>query len=266
MARFRVATIPMGAELQPVEEKSFLNSAVSCLRQMGVDLIIPASNNSIFRCYPDGAIAAPYGTLIVDLRLSEETLWSNIHRNNRTAIRNAMKKGVQIRSGMEFADDAFTQVRDTFKRSKQPFMSLKAFRRLVSSAGDKVKVFSAEYQGVMQGCTVNFYSNYSAYSYYAGSIPNPVDGATKLLHWEAIRLFRNLGVSRYDFVGSRINPEKGSKQEKLMLYKRHLGGQLEQGYLWKYSFRSLKFAVYSWAVRLLRGGDVVDQEHHKLTP
>jgi hypothetical protein len=39
---------------------------------------------------------------------------------------------------------------------------------------------------------------------------------------------------------------------------------LVEGYIWKYPIRPLKYAVYSLAVRFLRGGDIVDQEKHKL--
>ncbi len=46
-------------------------------------------------------IAAPYGTYIIDLTQPEETLWSNLHSKHRNVVRNAMKKGVEIRSGME---------------------------------------------------------------------------------------------------------------------------------------------------------------------
>ena len=140
MVRFRVETIPLGVGLDVREEKLFLNSAVAYFRSINADVIIPATNNSIFRCYPEGAIAAPYGTYVVDLRQPEETLWSNVHRKNRTAIRNAMRRGVKIRSGMEYVDAAYAQVRDTFKRSGLPFMSINAFRRMVSSVGDNVKI------------------------------------------------------------------------------------------------------------------------------
>jgi lipid II:glycine glycyltransferase (peptidoglycan interpeptide bridge formation enzyme) len=85
-----------------------------------------------------------------------------------------------------------------------------------------------------------------------------------MLHWEAIKQFRKLGVKRYDFVGVRINPEKGSKQEGLMMFKQRFGGQLIKGYMWKYAIRPIKFAVYSIAVRLLRGGDIVDNERTRL--
>ena len=46
-----------------------------------------------------------------------------------------------------------------------------------------------------------------------------------LLHWHAIRLFRALGVKQYDFVGARINPSKGSKQEGLVIFKERFGGR-----------------------------------------
>jgi hypothetical protein len=77
-------------------------------------------------------------------------------------------------------------------------------------------------------------------------------------------MFKEMGVRRYDFAGARVSPDKGSKQEKLMLYKRQMGASLERGYMWKYSLKPLKYAVYALAVKLLRGGDIVDQEHHKL--
>jgi hypothetical protein len=264
MVRFRVETIIVGEELDVQEEKSFLNSVVEHFRSARADMIIPATTNTIFRTYPDGAIAAPYGTYIIDLNQPEETLWSNYHAKNRNIVRKAMKNRVGIRSGMEYVDTAYTLVRDTFKRSALPFMGYSSFNRMLSGFGENVKIFVADYQGIIQGCAVIPYSFHSAYSVYAGSIPEPVKGATQLLHWESIRLFRELGVQRYDFVGARINPKKGSKQEKLMLYKKHLGARLVQGYIWKCSLRPLKFAVYSLAVRFLRGGDIVDVERHKL--
>jgi hypothetical protein len=264
MIRFRVETIPLGPQLDVGEERAFLDSAVRHFRATGADMIIPPTTNSIFRCYPDGAVAAPYGTYVIDLLQPEETLWRNVHPKNRTAIRNATKRGVKIRSGMEYIDAAYAQVRDTFRRSGLPFMTSIAFQRMLSGAGDNVKIFVADYQGIIQGCTVNFFSHHSAYSVYAGSIPKPVDGATKQLHWEAIRLFQDLGVRHYDFAGARVNPQEGSKHERLVQYERQLGAHLRRGYIWKCSFRRVKFALYCLAVRFLRGGDIVDQEHHKL--
>jgi lipid II:glycine glycyltransferase (peptidoglycan interpeptide bridge formation enzyme) len=122
----------------------------------------------------------------------------------------------------------------------------------------------AEHDGAIQGCMVAPFSDHTAYNCYAGSRPEPILGAMHLLHWEAMRQFRALGVKQFDFQGVRINPDKGSKQDGIMHYKQGFGGRLVQGYLWKYSFRPLGSAAYSVAVRLLMGGDIVDQERRKL--
>lgn len=264
MVRFRVETISVGNGLDLREEKSFLNSVVEYFRSTGADVIIPATTNTIFRTYPDGAVAAPYGTFIIDLSQPEETLWSNVHSKHRNVIRNAKKKGVQVVMGMEHLDRAFMLVRDTFKRSALPFMSHDVFKRMLLNLGENVEIFVAEYQGTAEGCAVIPFSSHSAYYVYGGSAREMVTGAMNFLQWEAIRLFRERGVRRYDFVGVRINPEKGSKQAGLQMFKQRFGGQLLQGYMWKYSLHPLKAPAYSLAVRLLRGGDIVDQERHKL--
>ncbi|MGZ3939326.1 MAG: lipid II:glycine glycyltransferase FemX [Flavisolibacter sp.] len=264
MVRFRVELIPLAEQLDIEEEKAFLNSAVEYFRSTGADMIIPATTNTIFRTFPDGAVAAPYGTYIVDLSQSEETLWNKLSSSHRRKVRLAMKQGIQIQSGIKYIDIAYTLVRDTFKRSALPFMGYDAFKRMIIGLGENVKIFVAAYEGVVQACLVVPFSQDTAYYVYGGSIPEPQAGATNLLHWEAILLFQTLGVEKYDFVGVRINPGKGTKQEGLAMFKERFGGQLVQGYMWKYPIRPLKYAAYSLAVSLLRGGDIVDKEVHKL--
>ena len=265
MVRFRVETIPVGGDLTVDAEKSFLQSAVEYFRSIGADMIIPPTTNAVFRTYPDGAVAAPYGTHILDLTQTEEALFQNLHSKHRNVIRNAAKKGVQIRNGIQHLETAHRLVRDTFKRSGLGFMGVDSFRRLVLGLGENIKVFIAEYQGIVQGCAVVPFSSHSAYYVYGGTAFDPVTGATNFLQWEAIRFFRNLGVQRYDFCGTRIDPDKGSKQAGLEMYKERFGPQLFQGYMWKCPLRPLKSAAYSLAVRWLRGGDIVDKEQHKLS-
>jgi hypothetical protein len=264
LARFRVETIPVGEELSIVEEKDFLNNCIKFLRSIRADMIIPATTNTIFRTYPDGAVVAPYGTYLIDLGQTEDALWGNLNTSHRRKVRLAQKHGVQIRSGLEYVETAYKLVLDTFKRSKMPFMDFRAFEKMVQSLGDNIKIWVADHQENIQGCIVVPFSQHSAYYVYGGSIPEPIAGATNLLHWEAARLFRELGVKWYDFVGVRINPEKGSKQEGLLMFKERFGGKLAKGFMWKYSIHPLKYAVYSLAVRFLRDGDIVDQECHKL--
>ncbi len=264
MVRFRVETIALEGEFDVQEEKSFLNSAIEFFRSIGADMVIPATTNTIFRTYPDGADAAPYGSYIIDLTQPEDILWRKVHKISRQNIGTAQRNGVCIRSGIEHLDAAYVLVRDTFKRSKLPFMNHDSFKRYVLGLGENGKVLIAYFQEIAQSCTVYAFSNCCAYAVYGGNIDGVHQGTMKLVQWEAIRLFQQLGVQRFDFVGARIDPEKGSKQEALNSFKRRFGAELKQGYMWKYSLHPLKYSLYALAARLRSGGDIVDAERHKL--
>ena len=128
--RFRVEPIALNDEFTPNEEKNFLNSSIDYFRSIGADMIIPATTNTIFRTYPDGAIVAPYGSFIIDLSLSEDTLWSNLHSKHRNVVRNAQKKGVEIIEGQEHIHTAYKLIKDTLKRSRLGFMNYDKFKKI----------------------------------------------------------------------------------------------------------------------------------------
>lgn len=259
MVRFRVETIPCDGTLDMLEEKSFLNNVVQYFRKTRANVIIPASNNAIFRTYPDGADAAPYGTYVIDLRQPEDVLSRNISSKTRQHIRNAQRSGIVIRDGMEFLTPAYDLIRETFSRSNMTFMDRAAFELFVHGLGEHSKLLTAEHRGIAESYCLLGFSRPCAYAIYAGNIQHQHQGANKLLEWEAIRLFRGLGVQKFDFYGARINPQKGSKQEGINVHKVRMGATLEEGYMWKYSLRPWRAWVYSAGVRVLRGGDIVDQ-------
>jgi len=262
LVRFRIETIPIGEELQAEEERHFLDAAVNYLRSIGADIIIPATTNSVFRTYPTGAAAVPYGSYIIDLCQSEEAIWRGIGRITRQNIKTAEREGVRIRENTEHLDAIYDLIFGTFKRSKIQFMSYESFSKYVLGLGQNVKILVADHENTIHSCVLFAFSNYCAYAVYAGNREDQNKGAHKLLHWEAIRMFRDSGVKRYDLVGARIDPQKGSKQEAIKSFKTRLGAELKQGYMWKYSLRPAKSLVYTLGVRLLRGGDIVDRERH----
>lgn len=275
LIRFPAQTILLKPDLDVADERRFLNAAVEYFRSIGADVIVPATVSSVFRTFPDSAIAAPYGTCIVDLTQSESQLWDHIHSKHRNVIRNAIKRGVIVRVGMEHLDAAYQLTLESFRRSADGFvarqrvesrMDYGSFTRQIRGLGPYVRVLVAEHEGTIQSAAVIPFSNHSAYYMHGGNIAHPVTGASNLLQWEALRLFRELGVRRYDFSGARIDPEDGSKAAGILKFKARFGGELTRGYMWKFSFRPLKHRLYTLAARVRSGGDVVDQERHKLTP
>ena len=204
------------------------------------------------------------GSYVIDLNQTEELLWQNIDRITRQNIKSAQKNSVTVQRRIEPLDEAYRLIVETFRRSKLPFMGYEAFRRYADGLTGQMEIMIASCQGVAQSYVLFAFSNYCAYAVYAGNIADMCQGANKLLYWEAIRYFKKIGVQKYDFVGARINPEKGTKQSGINSLKKRFGAKLVQGYMWKYKIRPVKSLAYSIAVRLLRGGDIVDAECHKI--
>jgi hypothetical protein len=265
LVRFRVETIPVGPALDIGDERSFLGDAVGYFRSSGADTIIPATNNAVFRTYPNGADAAPYGTYVIDLTQSQDHLWRSIGRITRQNIRTAQKDGVCINSGLEHLEPAYGLIRDTFRRSRLPFMGHESFRRFVLGLGEYGILLVAQYRGVIHSAVVFAFSNPCVYAVYGGNIADQHQGANKLIYWEAMAMFRKLGVSRFDFYGARVDPPKGSKQDAINALKYRFGATLVRGYTWKCPLNRFTSLAYSLAVRCLRGGDIVDLERHKLS-
>jgi len=267
MVRFRVEPISSDPGFGPAEEKDFLTSILDYFRSAGADMIIPASANAIFRAYPDGGEATPYGSYFIDLSPSEEILWKNIDRITRQNIKSASKAGVIIRTATpDEIPEAFSLIKATFRRSRLPFMDMRSFQAFLSGLGDHGRILAADLDGCVQSFCVLAHSNYCVYAIYAGNIMGLASGSNKLLYWEAMRLYKSLGVKKLDFFGARINPEKGSKQEALNLVKKRFGATLKQGYIWKCPIHPWKYRIYNLAAWLRSGGrgDIVDDERRRL--
>jgi Acetyltransferase (GNAT) domain len=264
MVRFRVETLAQGGHLTLDEEKAFLNSVIDYCRSIKADVVIPATTNAVFRTYPDGALAAPYGSYLIDLTRSEETLWSSVERITRQNINTARKTGVSIDDGSDALKPVYELVARTFKRSGLTFMSWRAFEHYIEGLGPNAKVLLARKERQIDSCAVFAASRYCAYAVYAGNVDRPTQGANKLLYWEAMQLFRRTDVRCFDFVGARIEPAGGSKQDGINALKRRMGGTLKQGYIWKYPLNRLTYRLYCAAAKVRSGGDIVDLERHKL--
>jgi hypothetical protein len=261
IVRFRTETILLD-DVSLDAEQAFLDRSLSWFRSAGAHLVMPASTNTIFRTAPRCALTAPYGSYVIDLTGPEEAIWADVSSSHRRKVRQARAAGVEI---VEAGDpgEVHELVRSTFARSRLPFMGPEAFERMVRALGDNVRILCAVHDGAVQGCAVLPFSVHAAYYVYGGSIPEPTTGAMHLLHWEAIAGFRAAGVLRYDFVGARIDPEPGSKQEGIATFKARFGGALRRGLIWKAPLRRLPFALYGLAARVRSGGDIVDQERRR---
>jgi hypothetical protein len=262
--RFRLETMVRHEDFSIEQEKYFLKSSINWLKNKKIDVILPPSTNAIFRCFPEGAIAAPYSTWILDLQQDIDQIWHNISIKYRKDIKRATEKGLEIKEGPDQIDIAYRLIKNTFNRSKLYFMDYNSFKKINLGLGANAKILVAYYNNIPQSCTSYHFSKYCAYAVHGGSSPEALPGAMKFLQWEAIKLFKAEGVKYFDFLGARVNPNPKSKQEGILLFKKYFGASPRYGFIWKYPINKIKYAFYQVGIKCLMGGDIVDQEKSKL--
>lgn len=231
-----------------------------------VDLIGQPQANALFSICPSGSRFAPFGSYIVDLSSSADSLFSKIHSKHRNVIKKAQKNDVVVRKTSDVGR-VFSLIRDTMKRQNRAFPSYEYFMGLSKSLGESIRFYEVVQGEQVQGVAVIVYNEEKAYYLHGGSISRTFSGSLNLLHWQVMLDLKSLGVRSYDFMGARLNVVKGSKLEGIQRFKARFGGDLKEAYIWKFNINPLKAFAYNLTLKLKRlvyehkfEGDAIDQE------
>jgi len=259
---FTYGLIPQKENLTINDEQIFLDDMVDFVQNEKLcDFIYKAQSNVIFNVCPKESECVPWGTYEVDLSLDREELLKSFHGKHRNVIRKAIKDGVKIETS---TDMKLIQgvISDTMTRQNViHFPSLKYLLSLRDSIPENVLSLVAMKDGKLQGVAVFVYDKEKAYYMYGGSSRSPYTGSMNLLHFEAMKLLKEKGVQKYDFVGARINLEKGSKYEGLDRFKSRFGTTLIQGYSFRTIINPFKFKMFNIISKIylkFKGYDYID--------
>lgn len=249
---------PLG--LAPDESRVFLGNVAEWCRVQRFDFVAAPLNAALFDAAPSGATSAPFGSYVLDLTRSENELWAGVHHQHRNLIRRAKNSGITVEWSPDLADEAHSLMAATMARSGLAPLGATTLGRIVRTLGEHVDVGVARAGASAQACVVVPWSGHGAYCLYAGTVDSPATGASHLLQWEAMLRAQARGVERYDLMGVRLRADPESKFEGIKRFKRHFGGELVTGCLWKMSLSPTKCALYK-GLRRLRGdaGDAIDQ-------
>lgn len=244
------------------DEKEFLYSVIEKTRELNLDFIAQPMANVLFRLAPKNSKYIKWGSYVVDLTISEEELLKNMHSKHRNVIRKAIKDGVVVEE-TENISLIYENLKETMQRQNRAYPSLEELEKIKNL----VKFYIAKKDDMIQGCAVLPYNRFGSYYLYGGSIARPYTGALNYLHYYAMLDMKKNGVKKYDFMGARLNVEKGSKLEGIQRFKSRFGGELKEGYLWKYEYKPLKIKLIDIIQKIrykLQGrvylGDAIEQE------
>ncbi len=263
---FTNETIYLASNYNKDEEKLFLENTIGELKKLNIDFICQPPTNVLFNVYPQKSVYARFSTYIIDLTKDEDSIFGNIQSRTGRYIRNAIKEGFEIKKGRKYADIAYNIIKKTQHNQGISFMPEKEFNLLIQSLDDNVEIFVSCKGDNFYSALITPFDNNSAYCLYGGNTENIHNGVNALLHWEAIRHFKNLSVRKFNFVGARINPEEGSKLYGIKKFKEKFGGELTEGYLWKYSINPWKKYLYNFLIFIRtckKHKDIIDEEKYK---
>ena len=165
--------------------------------------------------------------IIIDLKKSEEQLWSEVHSKRRNEIRRSLKEGTLfvISNTVDSLKICYQILKNVYSRAKLPLPSYEHFQALHNNSTDKqgLCIFTATYEGEIIGCLLGLVYKEVVYDYYAGALDNFYNKyPNDLIPWEVIKYVKQNGFTTFDFGGAgKPNVPYGVRD-----YKKKFGGDL----------------------------------------
>lgn len=265
---FVTGIISFDPDNTPEKEKEFLENVIIYIKKNKLcDWIQQGPNWALFNIAPSGAKAVKFGTYKISLKdKNEENLFKLIKYKARQDINKAIRSKVKVIKGTDFINNCLQIINYTAINADLQLLTLNDVNKLLFHFNDHLKIYISYKDDIPQSSTIFLGNEYCVYALYAGS-KKPFRGSSVYLYWEAIKDAKKKNCCYFDFVGARINPTPGSKQEKIQRFKEHFGGELVQGYLWKMNNSIFKYYVYQILVRIIYlvkmkkyKPDIIDQE------
>ena len=239
-------------ELSVEKKKQFLDDMVTYVKKHLKVSHILSTNTAIFDVYPTGAFYCKFGTYLVNLTLTEEELFKNLHSKHRNVVRKAQTDGIIVEHGPEQASNAVELMKDTFDRQNKVSNFSQSLIKQMSPLGDMVDYWVAkDSDGNLQGSAILLWNKgNSCYYMHGGSAAHTKPGAMNLLMWEAMKCMKERGVKWFDFVGARVTTEEGSKLEGIQRFKSRFGANMKVGYMFRVIVNKPYYWLYNLAVNV----------------
>jgi len=247
------------------DEEIFLNKVILFIKKnIKVDFISMNHVTALFNSYPKGSTYCKFGSYVLGLSDTEDSLFKKLHSKHRNVIKKAIKEGLVVSCSVNNKLKCISLIEDTLKRQKQAIPDFSGLSYLNGAVDYWIVCKEDELYGA---AIVLWNTRNTAYYMFGGSSEYTQSGAMNFLQWEIIKKMKTMGVSKYDFVGARLNPESNSKYEGIQRFKARFGGELVEGILWEMALNKFKFLLYKSFIKVnsllkckVYRGNIIDQE------
>jgi len=232
------------------EKQNFLDSVCFLLKKVKVHWVV-CSQTSSFIVYPRYAKVVPKGNLIVDLQLSEEKLFQNIHSKHKNSIRRAEKNDVRILYNTKEVLNDYRKIEvETWKRSGGKGRTIAYFDGIFESLPNNADFSVAYKDGDPQAGGVFLYNTAMGYYLHGSTKSKPEPGAANYLLWNEMLRLKENGTRMFNFVGYRLNPDENSKLYGIQHFKERFGGIIYPSFNFRYVSNNFMYKLYCLAMQL----------------
>lgn len=182
----------------------------------------------------------PPDTILMNLAREEDDIFMSMRQNTRNCIRRAYRHGVTVRDvPIEYLPDWYELYRQTAARKNitahryDYFYSLFTAAESYSCRTDEnsiapvFKLLMATQGGdILSGMILGIHGKTAYYLYAGSSMKKRHFMPNYRLLWEAIKIARSMGCSRYDLFGIPPNNDPGHVQHGLYTFKTGFGGNI----------------------------------------
>lgn len=198
-------------------------------------------------------------TRTISLEQTIEEILENMHQKGRYAVRNALKKWVEIQIedilSEKTLDSWMSLISDTTKRDGFSHNSRKYYQKFLQILGKNVKILSAVYNGEIISMIIMVFAWDVAYYYYGASSSDTEArklASSYLLLLKSMELAQQEGKKKFDLLWVADPNNENDPLSGVSQFKEKLGGTLEK-LPKKFLFPlSIKFYIYRVLVGIKR--------------
>ncbi|MCQ2606765.1 MAG: peptidoglycan bridge formation glycyltransferase FemA/FemB family protein [Bacteroidales bacterium] len=249
-----------GERLSVEKEKQFLDEFHLFVKHENlVDVMFPPSHLVVFQSVPPKVFFYEIGILVVDLKSTEDQIFTKINPKTRSELRKAELLGVNVNTGIDNIESFYQCFSQTVKKKSIASFSKEYFAKMAEYLGENVFFTVARLENEIEASLFGIVDKKNMYPSYAGTSYSPkYKGSNKFLIWSLYKFCRSLQLEKFIYGGYRKDVQESDPLFNIQKFKLRLGCDIEEGYHFIKVIHPFKYNLVTFALRvksLLTGRD-----------
>ena len=235
-----------------IDFSKFYAELFKCFYVNKIVAVFPPQHLHNYKEVPFGANKYSLGIINLKMDVSLDELFRRLKPVYRRHIKMAQKEGVKIEIGLHLFDEFYDFYQTRMQLNNAVFDQKNTLKQIIEKAPDKIVCAVASLNGKIEAVILNIHDSDTAFYMWGASGAESHNGSFRLLHWELIQYYHNLGIKNYSLGGYRSVGEKTKKQENLENFKLGFGATIIPGFHFNWILKPIQYYLYKKVSNVLQ--------------